>query len=69
MPIAMLVASSPPVGWLVLVLGVYAAVLVPIVFWGLGRTGHRGAAWVILPLLALITTVGLWLYVHQQVTS
>ena len=49
------------------VLVVYAVMLVPVVFWGLGRTGHRGIGWVMLPFLAAVTTAGLWLYVHQQV--
>ncbi len=64
-----LVAAAPPVGWIVVVLAVYAALLVPVVFWGLGRTGHRALGWVLLPLLAAVTTFGLWLYAHQQVGS
>lgn len=67
MSFAPMLATTPPIGWLALALGSYALVLVPLVFWGLGRTGHRGLAWVLLPLLAVVTTLGMWLYVHQQV--
>lgn len=69
MSFPLLLATTPPVGWLVVVLVVYAAILVPVVFWGLGRAGHRGLGWVLLPLLTAVTTAGLWLYVHQQVGS
>lgn len=67
MPIPPLLATTPPTGWLVLVVALYAIVLVPLVFWGLGRAGHRTLGWVLLPLLALFASAGLWLYVHQQV--
>lgn len=69
MSLPFLVATTPPAGWLIVVLAVYAAILVPMVFWGLARAGHRGLGWVMLPLLAAVTTAGLWLYVHQQVNS
>lgn len=58
--------TAPPVGWLMLVVGVYAALFVPLVLWGLGRVQRRGLAWVILPVFALITSAGLWMYIHQQ---
>lgn len=60
-------AVTPPVGWLAITLAAYAFVGLPVVFWGLGRTGKRGLAWVIVPILVAITTVGLWLYAHRQV--
>jgi len=69
MPLPSLVATTPPVGWLIVVLAVYAVMLVPVVFWALGRAGHRGLGWVLLPFFAAVTTAGLWLYVHQQVGS
>ncbi len=65
--LAPLVAATPPVGWLLLVLGLYALVLVPTVLWGLGRVRHRGLAWIILPVFSVAISGGLWLYVHQQV--
>lgn len=60
-------ASSPPMGWMIVALGVYALVGLPIVFWGLSRTAKRGLAWILLPVLSGITTAGLWLYVTRQV--
>lgn len=67
MSVSPIFAQTPPVGWLIVVLGLYALVGIPIVFWGLSRTRKRGLAWVLLPVLALITTTGLWLYVDHQV--
>lgn len=64
-----LLAATAPVGWSITALTVYALIAIPVVFWGLTRTGKRGLAWVLLPVLSGITTVGLWLYVHQQVHS
>ncbi len=61
-------AAIPPVGWTIAVLAVFALVLLPLVFWGLARTGKRGLAWVALPVLAVVTTSGLWLYATQQPT-
>ena len=72
MPVAAaepLLAVVPPVGWLLVVLGVHALVVVPVVLWGLGRADHRGLAWVILPVFSAAITAGLWLYVHQQVAA
>lgn len=64
-----LFAVTAPVGWTITVLVLYALVGIPIVFWGLARTEKRGLAWVLLPVLAGITSVGLWLYVNTQVAS
>lgn len=65
--LASIVAATPPAGWLLLVLGLYALVFVPTVLWGLGRVGHRGLSWVILPVFSVAIATGFWLYVHQQV--
>ncbi|MBS1846982.1 MAG: hypothetical protein JST73_01785 [Actinobacteria bacterium] len=62
-----ILASTPPVGWLLVVLALYTLVAIPLVFWGLGRTGKRGLAWAILPILASIATSCLWWYVNRQV--
>lgn len=59
----------PPVGWLLVAMGIYAAVFVPVVLWGLGRADHRGLGWVILPFFALAITAGIWLYVRQMVAA
>lgn len=63
------VAAVPALGWLVLVLGVYALVFVPVVLWGLARANHRGLGWFVLPFFSVALTAGLWLYVHQQVMT
>lgn len=62
-----LLASTPPLGWIIVVLAAYSLVAIPVTFWGLTRTGKRGLAWVTLPVLAAVTTAGLWLYVDAQV--
>lgn len=62
-----LLAVTASVGWSITALAVYALIGIPVVFWGLTRTGKRGLAWVLLPVISAVTTVGLWLYVHQQV--
>lgn len=62
------IASTPPVAWLAIVLAAYSLVGIPVVFWGLTRTRKRGLAWLLLPILVAITTTGLWLYVNRQVT-
>ncbi|HET8930760.1 MAG TPA: hypothetical protein VFN21_08905 [Acidimicrobiales bacterium] len=62
-----LFAATASVGWSITVLALYALIGIPIVFWGLTRTGKRGLAWVLLPLISAVATIGLWLYVHQQV--
>lgn len=61
-------AMIPPVGWTIAVLAVFALVLLPLVFWGLARTGKRGLAWVALPVLSVAATAGLWLYAAGQGT-
>lgn len=63
------VAAVPALGWLVLVLGIYALVIVPVVLWGLARANHRGLGWIVLPFFSVTLTAGLWLYVHQQVMT
>lgn len=67
MPIAVDIAVMPALGWLVLVLSIYALVFVPVVLWGLSRANHRGLGWVVLTFFSLVLSAGLWLYVHQQV--
>lgn len=67
MPGAILFAATASVGWGVTALAAYALIGIPIIFWGLARTGKRGLAWVLLPILSGITTAGLWLYANQQV--
>lgn len=62
-------ATIPPVGWTIAVLAIFALVCLPLVFWGLARTGKRGLAWVTLPILCAITTGGLWFYATRQVAS
>lgn len=64
-----LLATTPPVGWLSVALGIYALVLVPMVLWGLGRAGRRGLGWVVLPVFSLVTSAGMWMYVHQLVST
>ncbi len=62
-----IIAATAPLGWCLAAFAVYAIVAIPLVFWGLGRTGKRGVAWLVLPGLAAVAAVGLWLYVHDQV--
>jgi hypothetical protein len=57
--------AAPPVGWVVLAVVLYAAVLVPVVLWFLARVNRSNAAWVVLPLLALGTAVGFWFLGHS----
>jgi hypothetical protein len=65
MPGPFVLAATAPVGWIIVALAVYVLVGIPVVFWGLARTGKRGLAWVLLPVLSGIATTALWLYVHQ----
>ena len=68
-PVGVLAATSgratPPVGWVVLAVVLYAAVIVPVVLWFLARINRSNAAWVVLPLLALGTAVGFWFLGHS----
>jgi hypothetical protein len=68
-PVAVLAATggraTPPVGWVVLAVVLYAAVVVPVVLWFLARVNRSNAAWVVLPLLALGTAVGFWFLGHS----
>lgn len=52
---------APAVAWLVLVVVGYAAMALPALWWLLGRVGRRTYAWVAVPLLAVLTALGLWL--------
>ena len=67
-PVAVLAATgaraTPPVGWVVVAVVLYAAVIVPVVLWFLARLNRSNAAWVVLPLLALGTAVGFWFLGH-----
>ncbi len=65
MPGLFLLATTAPVGWIIVALALYVLVGIPVVFWGLTRTAKRGLAWVLLPLLSGLATTALWLYVHQ----
>ncbi len=60
-PSMLIAAASPPVGWLVLVLAVYASLALPALWWLLGATGRRTAARVAVPVVALVTSGALWL--------
>jgi hypothetical protein len=68
-PLAVLAATggraTPPVGWVVLAVVLYAAVIVPVVLWFLARVNRSNAAWVVLPLLALGAAVGFWFLGHS----
>ncbi len=68
MPDQLLLARTPPLGWCIVILALYALVAVPVIFWGLRRSGARGLAWVLLPILVAVATGGLWFYVHGQVS-
>ena len=66
MPDPSVFAATAPVGWIIVALAVYVLIGIPVVFWGLTRTGKRGLAWVLLPILSGLATTALWLYVNQQ---
>lgn len=61
-------ALIPPVGWMIAVLAIFALGCLPLVFWGLARTGKRGLAWITLPILSVVATGGLWLFAARQST-
>lgn len=61
-------AVTPPVGWLIVALAGYSLVVVPLVFWVLARLHRRGLVWLVLPVLAMAVTTGVWFATNGQVS-
>ena len=52
--------TSPAVAWLVVTVVLYAAIALPVLWWGLGRLGRRTSAWLAIPILSAVASVTLW---------